>query len=191
MNRNHAVRFVVITSLGFASISMAADKQKLPPEPQAPAATAASVPQSYSDTTREFLNSATANNTFIVKAGNLALRKSNNAEVKQIAQQIVRDHVKGYDGFGTDRAVAKATDKTLRPEQKTMFDQLEKAGSNFDTLYIDQMVVTLRDALANSQKYATGGTEALLKEAAADAVTLDTANLNLLENIQAKLHGHK
>lgn len=190
MNRNKVIRIICFT-ITCAAVTASAEPQKLPPDPVAPAATAASVPQDYSDTTKEFLKTATENNTFISKAGRLAIKKSENAEIRKFAQQIVRDHVQGYGGFGTDRSNAKISEKALRPEQMTMLEQLEKAGSNFDLLFIDQLVVTLRDALTTSQKYANGGTEPSLKEAAADAVTADTSNLNMAEGLQAKLHSNR
>lgn len=145
--------------------------------------------QKNKDATDQLLEAANARNTYLAKACKLALNKSTNLEVKRLANQILRDHALGYRGAGMDETAAKVSDKAMTSEQMTMMGQLENAQENFDQLYLDQMVIALRDALANSQKYT--GTDALLKQSIANSIVADKENLKNAQLLQTKLHGAK
>jgi len=153
------------------------------------------VPQDYADTTGDFLKTITENRNFILRAARLAVQTSRDAMVKELAQNVIRSHTRGYSNVG--RSAPAAFDQTvesqgeLRPEQGTALDELKRAGDRFDLLFIDSLVATLRDNLDNLQKYAVGGTNAKLKEAAADGVTEETADLAAAEGLQTEIHNRR
>jgi predicted outer membrane protein len=157
--------------------------------------TANPVPQDYADTTGDFLKTITENRSFILQAARLAIETSRDAMVKKLAQDIIRSHERGYSDVG--RSVPAVSGQTfesqgaLRPEQVTALGELKKAGDKFDLIFIDSLVVVLRDNLDNFQKYAVGGTNAKLKEAAADGVTEETADLVAAEGLQTEIHDRR
>ncbi|GGZ03264.1 DUF4142 domain-containing protein [Pseudoduganella plicata] len=94
--------------------------------------------QSLSKADEKSLKDMAMANMTEVEAGKLALQKSQNAEVKTFAQQMVDDHTKGLDEV---KAVAQAKGVALPTEldakHKAMAKKLEgMSGEKFDMAYM-------------------------------------------------------
>lgn len=183
-----AIHTSILSSVLLSAVVCCAASAQTPAESKVDQDRASSQQQSK-DARDQLLETANATNTFLAKACRLALDKSTNAEVKQLASQILRDHALGYRGAGMDRTAATVLDEAMTTKQMTMLTQLENAKENFDRLYVDQMVSTIRAALVNSQKYT--GTNELLRKSIADAIAADKENLKIAEQLQARMHGEK
>jgi putative membrane protein len=95
--------------------------------------------QSLAKADEKALKQMAINNMAEVETGKIALQKSQNAEVKAFAQQMIDDHTKGLDEVKT---VAQAKNVTLPTEpdakHKAMAKKLQAmSGEKFDTAYME------------------------------------------------------
>lgn len=103
------------------------------------AAANASYAQSLNKGDQQILNDLAQANMAEVATGKLALQKSESADVKKFAQQMVDDHTKGLQAV---QDVAKAKNVTLPSEpdakHKKMADHLNSlSGAAFDKAYLE------------------------------------------------------
>jgi|GEM_PF-898397 len=99
-----------------------------------------------SDTT--FMQNAAADNLAEVQMGQMAMDKSSNAQVKQLAQQIVDDHTKANDQLKTLAGSKQVTLPTAptAATQKESKDLQAKNGSAFDQAWSKAMVTDHKKA---------------------------------------------
>lgn len=91
---------------------------------------------------REFMTKAAHAGIAEVKAGKMALEKSENEDVRQFAQRMIDDHTKASDEL---KELAKNKGVTLPTEpnedQKETADELSKlSGDDFDSEYMDAQI---------------------------------------------------
>jgi predicted outer membrane protein len=121
----------------------------------------------YAHHGNQFLSKAMEMNTAEVQMGELALKKSQNAQVKDFAQMMVRDHNQALDRLReirdarmasslskgqTTPSTAKATaaNVQLTPEHQRMSERLAMlSGADFDREYMDMMVREHRKAISD------------------------------------------
>lgn len=129
----------------------------------------------------DFVAKAEEAGEFEIGSSRLAKNKSQNAAVKQFADQMITDHtaaaeklraVAQLQGVGADKANA------LTPAHQADMERLEKATvSEFDALYVDMQRKAHEDAVALFRSYADGGKDAKLKQFAIE--TLPTLEQHL------------
>jgi len=99
----------------------------------------------------QFLSRAMEMNTAEVKIGELAMDKSQNSQVKDYAQMLVRDHNQTLDKIKqlrSDRGVKDTGDVKLTPEHQRTYDKLSKlSGADFDREFMTAMVNGHRAAI--------------------------------------------
>jgi putative membrane protein len=132
-------------------------------------------------TNDDFVAKAEEAGEFEIGSSRLAKNKSQNAAVKQFADQMISDHtaaaeklraVANRQGVGADKANA------LSPAHQADMDRLEKATvGEFDALYIDAQTKAHEEAVALFKSYAEDGEDARLKQFAAE--TLPTLEQHL------------
>ena len=181
---------IAATAVGLLLCGAAAAQTPLPstnrtPAPGSPAAGGA--PTNYAQNTGEFLKTVAELDAFHREAAQLALSRSAAPDVHKYAQEIMRDHTHGYAGLNNattakDRKVAPVA--TLKPEHKTLLMDLKGSGAAFDRKYIDFEMQALKEALGVLQAYASGGVDAKMRQAAAEAVTADNALLAQAKSLQ-------
>jgi predicted outer membrane protein len=113
----------------------------------------------------QFLSKAMEMNLAEVRMGELAVKKTQNAQVKDFAEMMIRDHNQALDklrelrdarlaGSVSNSQASRSTgqmavaDTRLSPEDQRTFDRLSAlSGSNFDRSYMDVMVREHRQAI--------------------------------------------
>ena len=74
--------------------------------------------------------------------------------------------------------------KTLAREHQTLLSQLQAPHADVDRLFVDDEVLILQGHVGLVEAYATGGTEARLRQAAAEAASSDQMLLSTARSLQ-------
>lgn len=118
----------------------------------------------------EFVTKASVAGMFEVESSKLALEKSESADVKAFAQQMIQDHEKANAELkatvpqsGAKEASIKAT---LDAKHQEVMDKLAdaQAGEAFDRAYIDAQVKAHDEAVTLFGGYASKGGDKALKQ---------------------------
>ncbi|MBV8939289.1 MAG: DUF4142 domain-containing protein [Alphaproteobacteria bacterium] len=151
---------------------------------------AASAEAKGSLSAESFVEKASVGNQFEIMTSQLALEKSQNAEVKRFAQQMIDDHTRADDQLKTilpnthvDPAVAS---DSLDDAHQEIFDRLEAAsGSNFDREYIKEQTKAHKETVAMFGNYARHGKDTPLKHFAAQTLPTLQQHLRHVEKLKA------
>lgn len=132
-----------------------------------------------------------------IDRGNLAVKKTKNAEVKQFAEQMVKDH-----GDGKAEVLGLAKKLNVTPQEsdvtKSLKDQAKQSmkklhgekGAAFDKDYIDTEVAYHQAVIdAVNKVLIPGSKNAELKSALTNAVPTFEAHLAHAKNVQAQVSG--
>jgi putative membrane protein len=137
----------------------------------------------------DYLKVAGAGDLFERQAGQLAVSKTDDPDVRAFAQQMIDDHTKTTDAL---KAAAKTAGLTVSPPQLTpaqqqQLDQLKQLdGDGFDRAYLDQQVAAHRAALALHRTYAGQGDTPALKDAASKTVPIIEGHLEHVQKLAAR-----
>jgi putative membrane protein len=116
----------------------------------------------------EFATQAAAGDMFEIESSQLALQKSQNADLKAFAQMIVADHTKATANLKSAAAKAQpaiTVTPTMTPEQRQNMQALNSSSeAGFDRLYLTQQVSAHEKALEMLQTYAANGDVPALKQ---------------------------
>ncbi|GGY21017.1 DUF4142 domain-containing protein [Massilia dura] len=129
-----------------------------------------------------------------VEAGKMALQKSQNAEVKAFAQQMVDDHTKGLDEV---KAVAQAKNVTLPAELDAKHKKMAKnlqamSGEKFDKAYLDMAgVKSHKEAHALVVKTQSSAKDADVKGLAAKLQPTIDQHMGHVEQLASNMKGMK
>ena len=74
--------------------------------------------------------------------------------------------------------------KTLAHEHQTLLYQLQAPGADVDRLFVDDEILILEGHMGLVEAYATGGTEARLRQAAAEAASSDHVLISTARSLQ-------
>ena len=122
-----------------------------------------------------FMMKAAAGDLYETQSSQLALTKSQNAQVRQFAQQMITDHAKTTATLKAQARAAGMTPPTptLSSMQRDMMAKLRPlTGAAFDREYTMQQGTSHQMALDLNQTYAAGGDTAELRTAASAAVPI-------------------
>lgn len=139
--------------------------------------------------TTEFVQKAAVANQFEIETSKLALEKSQDADVKKFAQDMVDDHTKAGDAFKTavtegkiDAALVPAA---LDAKHQKELDKLSKADAkDFDKDYLKLQKDAHKDAVALFKSYSEKGDNASLKTFAANTLPTLEKHKTDLENMK-------
>lgn len=114
---------------------------------------------------QDFVNEAASGGMFEVQSSQLALERSQNADVKAFAEKMVADHTPN-----NEELMAIATAAGLTPPAEIMGANAENmkavqdaTGDAFDKTYAEKQVAAHEAAVTLYQAYAEGGQEQSLK----------------------------
>lgn len=140
-----------------------------------------------------FWNEAAQAGMAEVMLGNLALQKSSNDEVKQMAQKIVDDHTAANNELKDLAASKSATLPTeVNAKQKAVYDKLSSlTGGEFDKQFIKVMVKDHEKAVSLFQKQADKGTDAQVKAFAAKTLPTLQGHLETAKAMNDKMKSMK
>jgi putative membrane protein len=140
-----------------------------------------------------FWNEAAQAGMAEVNLANLALQKSQNEEVKQLAQKVVDDHTAANNelkDLAASKKVTLATDVSAK--QKAAYDKLNGlSGDQFDMEFIKTMVKDHESAVSLFQKQADSGKDAEVKAFAAKTLPTLQGHLEMAKSLNDKMKGMK
>lgn len=132
-----------------------------------------------------FMRKAAAANMAEIQAGRIALDKSSNAQVKQLAQRIIDDHTKAGDqltSIAQRKQVSLPTEPM--PMQKQEADHLKSlSGSAFDKAYAQAMVKDHRKAIKLFGMESASGSDPDLKQFASTTLPALKTHLQMAEQL--------
>jgi len=132
-----------------------------------------------------FMRHAAADSLAEIEMGHIALDKSSDAQVKQLAQRIIDDHTKANDQLMT---IAERKQVTLPTEPMPMArqeaDKLKAmSGSSFDQAYARSMVKDHRKAIKMFGMESQNATDSDLKQFASTTLPVLKTHLQMAEQI--------
>lgn len=140
-----------------------------------------------------FWNEAAQSGMAEVMLGNLALQKSSNEEVKQMAQKIVDDHTAANNEL-KDLAASKSATLTteVNAKQKATYAKLiALSGEEFDKEFIKVMVKDHEKAVSLFQKQVDKGADADVKAFAAKTLPTLQGHLESAKAMNDKMKSMK
>jgi len=145
--------------------------------------------QALAASSDDFVDAATEAGIAEVVTGNLALEKSQNAEIKTFAQQMVTDHTKANQKLGD---IARKLDISV-PDEAALTDKVKKVilewrEESFDKSYINNQVDAHEKAVELFKKEAASSDKAELKAFASDTLPTLEHHLEQAKALQAT-HG--
>ena len=115
----------------------------------------------------EYATMAAASDMYEIESSKLAVEKSQNPQLREFAQMLIRDHEKSTADLkaAAQKAVPViVVTPVLTPEQEANLAALRAASAaDFDRLYISQQVPAHEKALALVRSYSQTGTDEGLK----------------------------
>ena len=138
---------------------------------------------------KEFVSKAGMGGLFEVQAGNLALQKAQNADVKSFAQRMVTDHSNAnaeLAQLATTKGVALPTE--LGGDHKAAFDHLNSlSGAEFDKAYMHHMVDDHDKDVAEFEKASTTAMDGDVKTWAGKTLPTLQQHQQLSKDVSSKL----
>ncbi|QNN44670.1 DUF4142 domain-containing protein [Pedobacter roseus] len=137
------------------------------------------------DADAKFTTQAAVGGMAEVELGKLALEKSSNAQVKEFATMMVKDH-----GMANAELMAIAKQKNITlpstvddEHKKKMEDLSKKTGSDFDKAYVDAMVDGHKSTLKLMEDESKDGKDADLKAFATKTAPTVQSHLVMINKI--------
>lgn len=108
-----------------------------------------------------FVKMVSSSNEFEIRSSELAKQNSEDADIKKMADMIIKDHRAAGEKLKATleaKKVAPSEPVALAPKHQKMLDQLQAAkGKDFDMLYLDMQVQAHMEAVALFRTYAGSG----------------------------------
>ncbi|MQG94736.1 DUF4142 domain-containing protein [Pseudomonas sp. MN1F] len=145
--------------------------------------------QAVAATSDDFVEAATESGIAETVTGNLALEKSQNAEIKTFAQQMVTDHTKANQKLGD---IARKLDISV-PNEAALTDKVKKMilewrDESFDKSYVNNQVEAHEKAVELFKKEAASSDKPELKAFASETLPTLEHHLEQVKALQAT-HG--
>lgn len=145
---------LLVTNASFAAMPESADK----------AAAAMNVDKA------SFVKVVTSSNAFEIESSKLAEQKAKDADVKEFAAAMIKDHTLAAEEL---KKAAKLGDEApkLAPKHAAMLDTLKGASEqDFQPLYIEMQTTAHMEAVTLFATYAKGGDDEAVKKFATDTL---------------------
>ncbi|MBV1796949.1 DUF4142 domain-containing protein [Siccirubricoccus sp. G192] len=145
----------------------------------------------------EFVRMAAVSDMFEIESSRLAEQRSQNAQVKEFAQHMVRDHQKTTTELQQMIRQASAAPlsglqmpQSLDQRHQAMVQQLQGAqGAQFDRLYAQQQVQAHQMAVDMFRNYGQSGDNAALKQWASQTLPTLQQHLQQAQQLQRSTQG--
>ncbi len=134
----------------------------------------------------QFAREAAVGNEFEIKSSQLALQKSNNAEIKQFAEKIVQDHTQLADQMKERLKQANLPEVTPQLDEKhqALLTKLEgEKEAAFDRTYVQAQRKAHKQTVQLLEHYARRGDNKTLKELATNTLPMIKEHLKLAEHL--------
>jgi putative membrane protein len=141
--------------------------------------------------TQDFVTKASTAGLFEIESSKLALEKSENADVKSFAKEMVADHTvadKKMKSTIADNHIDAKPAAALDSKHKDLLSSLKNAkGANFDAKYVDIQEDAHEEAVTLFTDYSTRGDNASLKKFAADTLPTLEKHKQHIESLDEKM----
>lgn len=144
-------------------------------------------PTAYAETLVEFHRDVRELDAAHVRMAEAAERKAS-PRIQSFAKEVrLQFHggASSLKGASNDQGVPIVGTVPLTREHQTLVNQLNAIGADVDRLFVDYEILVLTASLGLMETYATGGTEARLRQAAAEAVSAQKVLLATARALQA------
>ena len=171
----------LLVSIAAVAIISGCARNEAPVEPAPPA-----VDPSSPLAAPTYMSMAASGDQFEIQSSQLALQRSSNPAVRQLAQMLITDHtnMSAQMAAAAQSAGLPAPPPALLPEHASMLQQLQATdAAGFDMAYRDIQLSAHQQALTLHQNYASGGDNAALRTVAASAVPIIQGHLNSLQSM--------
>ena len=165
-------------------------------DPAAPAAgTSATGSRAAALTAAAFARTAAMSDLYEMEASRLAEQRSQNAQVKQFAQHMIRDHGKTTSELKgmlpqLQGVSASQMPTSLDQQHQALVQQLQGAqGAQFDRVYAQQQVQSHQTAVGMFRSYAQSGDDARLKQWASQTLPSLEEHLRQAQQLQRATQG--
>lgn len=146
-------------------------------------------PESTNILDNDLVIKGSQDNLFEIQAGQLAVQKATNAEVKQFAQMMVRDHTRATDLIqqaAAERNITLPTD--MGDQNQAVLARLsELSGAEFDRAYMTEMVNSHQKDVALARNQAQNGKDQALKTLTAEKLPALEGHLRMAQELAQRL----
>ncbi len=139
-------------------------------------------------TAQDFVTKASIANKFEIDSSKIAIRKSQNSDIKSFAQMMVDDHTKTGDKL---KGVLDSSKSSFKPsddlddKHQKLLDKLDAAsGNDFDNNYISMQVDAHKEAVELFGDYSKNGDDSKLKEFAGETLPALKEHLRQVEKLK-------
>lgn len=156
----------LLSSTGLAAAPAFAQTVQTPPRQSQPQAQGAGSDQQGSaqqSSEQDFVRRAAIANLMEIQSSRLALQRSQNQDIRDYAQQMIRDHQTTMSGL-TRAGQGIATPESLTGEYRSLLRELRRAGQNFDREYVDLQIDVHEDTIDLFEQYAKSGNNSTLQQ---------------------------
>ncbi|WP_152046732.1 DUF4142 domain-containing protein [Aureimonas psammosilenae] len=149
-----------------------------------PAADKAAPP--FKVATPDFAKTVMSSDQFEIQSSEMAVKKSDNADVKAFAQKMIDDHEKAEKNLHAALGQEHGKTAAVAPKHAKMLEQLKGAsGAEFTTLYLDTQSQAHKEAVALFRTYAGGGDDAKVKAFAKETLPTLEMHADMVQKIVA------
>ena len=146
-------------------------------------------PESTNILDNDLVIKAAQDNLFEIQAGELAIQKATNAEVKQFAEMMVRDHNQATEliqQVATERSITLPTD--MGDQNQAVFTRLsDLSGAEFDRAYMTEMVNSHRKDVALARNQVQNGKDQALKSLTTEKLPALEGHLQMAQDLAQRL----
>lgn len=133
-----------------------------------------------STNTTAFVQNAARSDMYEIQAANMALQRSQSAQIKDFAQTMVKDHTQTSQKLMAALPSGVTAPKDLDKRRQGMLDNLKNsAPGEFDKRYAAQQVAAHQEALTLMKGYGEHGDNAQLKQLASQTAPKIEQHLNM------------
>lgn len=143
-------------------------------------------------TAQEFAQKAAASSQFEISSSQIAVEKSQNDDVKKLAQQMIADHTQASNTLKAALPASSvnpgSVSETVDKVHQEKLDQLRQAdAADFDEDYLDIQEDAHEDAISLFKDYSKNGTDKALQTFATNTLPTLEQHLKHVEEVDEKV----
>ena len=144
--------------------------------------------QAPTSMTQDFVTQASIGDMFEIKSSKLALKRSSDPKIRNLAQQMITDHMKSSANLkmtlaGTNASAHPAT--MLDAKHQQILDRLKTASkSDFNSMYLDDQDDAHDQAITLFETYASQGRNADVRNFATNTLPVLKMHKQHIENLE-------
>jgi len=174
-----------LSCLAVAALLLAGCASKAPQQPRPPSETLTFPPRPLNRVVSPatYVAQAASIDLFVIKSSELALSRSSNAAIRDVARRLIAAHQGTASQLSfAGRRLNLLPSATLLPQHQAMLDELAASG-DFDRAYVRLQRSVHGQSLALHTDYTRRGTSPTLRPVAANAAAIERADTALLRSV--------